>query len=97
MIEPGTPTWKGGLSHRSSTIDLVIASNSAQISMVEIATDLYTGSHHETLCWEINNGGKGFALSLVLFLSCSVVLLLLLSRCLFMFISLLVGPHLPNG
>jgi hypothetical protein len=39
----------------------------------------------------------GFALSLVLFLSCSVGLLLLLSRCLFMFMSLLVGPHPPNG
>jgi hypothetical protein len=58
MIEPGTPTWKGGHSHRSSTIDLVIASNSAQVSMVEIATDLYTGSDHETLCWEINDGGN---------------------------------------
>jgi hypothetical protein len=56
MIEPGTPTWKGGQIHRSSMIDLVIASNSAQVSMVEIATDLYTGSDHETLCWEINDG-----------------------------------------
>jgi hypothetical protein len=35
MIEPGTQTWKGGKSHRSSTIDLVIASHSAQVSMVE--------------------------------------------------------------
>jgi hypothetical protein len=26
--------------------------------MVEIATDLYTGSDHETVCWEINNGGN---------------------------------------
>jgi hypothetical protein len=58
MIEPGTPTWKGGQSNRSSTIDLVIASNSAQVSMVEIATYLYTGSDHETLCWEINDGGN---------------------------------------
>jgi hypothetical protein len=58
MIEPGTPTWKGGQSHRSSTIDLVIASNSAQVSMVEIATNLYTGSDHEKLCWEINDGGN---------------------------------------
>jgi hypothetical protein len=57
MIEPGTPTWKGGKNHRSSTIDLVIASHSAQVSMVEIASDLYTGSDHETLCWEIDDGG----------------------------------------
>jgi hypothetical protein len=42
MIEPGTTTWKGGQSHPSSTIDHVIASNSAQVSMVEIATDFYT-------------------------------------------------------
>jgi hypothetical protein len=26
MIEPGTPTWKGGTNHRASTIELVIAS-----------------------------------------------------------------------
>jgi hypothetical protein len=25
--------------------------------MVEIETDLYTGSDHETLCWAINDGG----------------------------------------
>jgi hypothetical protein len=58
MIEPETPMWKGGHSHRSSTIDLVIASNSAQVSMVEIVTDLYTESVHETLSWEINDGGN---------------------------------------
>jgi hypothetical protein len=34
---------------------------------------------------------------LILFPSCSVVLRLLLSRCLFMYISLPVGPHPPNG
>jgi hypothetical protein len=50
MIEPGTPTWKGGINHRSSTIDLVIASNAAQVSIVEIASDRYTGSDHEMLC-----------------------------------------------
>jgi hypothetical protein len=55
MIEPGTPTWRGGQNHRSSTIDLVIVSNAAAVSMAEIATDLYTGSDHETLCWEIGN------------------------------------------
>jgi hypothetical protein len=54
IIEPGTPTWKGGNSHRSSTIGLVIASNKAQLSMAEIVTDLYTGSDHETLCLEID-------------------------------------------
>jgi hypothetical protein len=59
MIELGTPTRKGGQSHRSSTIDLVISSNSAQVSMVDIAIDLYTGSDHETLYWEINDGGNG--------------------------------------
>jgi hypothetical protein len=53
MIEPGTPTWRGGQNHRSSTIDLVIASNVATISVAEIASDLYTGSDHKTLCWEI--------------------------------------------
>jgi hypothetical protein len=53
MIEPGTPTWRGGQNHRSSTIDLVIASNTATISVAETASDLYTGSGHETLCWEI--------------------------------------------
>jgi hypothetical protein len=58
MIEPGPPTWKGGQSHRSSVIDLVIDSNSPQDSMVEISTDLYTGSDHETLCWEFNDGGN---------------------------------------
>jgi hypothetical protein len=31
--------------HRRGTIDLV-ASNKAQLSMAEIATDLYTGSDH---------------------------------------------------
>jgi endonuclease/exonuclease/phosphatase family metal-dependent hydrolase len=56
MIEPGTPTWKGGTNHRTSTIDLVIASDAANISMVEVASDLYTGSDHETLCWEIDEG-----------------------------------------
>jgi endonuclease/exonuclease/phosphatase family metal-dependent hydrolase len=56
MIEPGTPTWKGGKNHRTSTIDLVIASHEADISMAEIATDLYTGSDHETLYWEIIQG-----------------------------------------
>jgi hypothetical protein len=56
--EPGTPTWKGGKNHRPSTIDLVIASNAAQGSIVEIASDLYTGSDHETLCWEIDEGGN---------------------------------------
>jgi hypothetical protein len=55
MIEPGTPTWKGGNNHQSSTIDLVIASNQAHVSMAEIASDLYTGSDHETLCWEIDD------------------------------------------
>jgi hypothetical protein len=54
MIEPGTPTWKGGTMHRTSTIDLVIASNEAQVSAVEVASDLFTGSDHETLCWEFN-------------------------------------------
>jgi hypothetical protein len=54
MIESGTPTWKGGNNNRSNTIDLVIASNNAQLSMAEIATDLYIGSDHETLCWEID-------------------------------------------
>jgi hypothetical protein len=54
IIEPGTPTWKGGNNHRSGTIDLVIASNKAQLSMAEIATDLNTGSDYETLCWEID-------------------------------------------
>jgi hypothetical protein len=54
LIEPETPTWRRGKNHRSSTIDLFIASNKAQLSMAEIATDLYTGSDHETLCWEID-------------------------------------------
>jgi hypothetical protein len=40
MIEPGIPTWKGGTNHRTSTIDLVIASDAANISMVEVASDL---------------------------------------------------------
>jgi hypothetical protein len=46
MIEPGTPTWRGGQNYRSRTIDLVIAPNAAAV---------YTGSDHETLCWEIGN------------------------------------------
>jgi hypothetical protein len=50
MIELGIRTWMGTPSHQSSMIDLVIACNSGQVSMVEIATDLYTGSDHETLC-----------------------------------------------
>jgi hypothetical protein len=54
MIEPCTPTWKGGKNYRPSTIDLVIATNAAQVSIAEIASDLYTGSDHETLCWEID-------------------------------------------
>jgi hypothetical protein len=58
MIEPGTPTWRGGKNNRSSTIDLVISSNEADVSMMEIASDLYTGSDHETLCWEINEIGN---------------------------------------
>jgi hypothetical protein len=49
---------EGWTKPRSSTIDLVIASNSVQVSMVEIATDLYTGSDHERLSWEINDGGN---------------------------------------
>jgi hypothetical protein len=56
MIESGTPTWKGKKNHRTSTIDLVISSHEADISTAEIATDLYTGSDHETICWEINEG-----------------------------------------
>jgi hypothetical protein len=56
MIEPGTPTWKGGTNHRTSTIDLVIASDAPNISMVEVASELHTGSDHETLCWEIDEG-----------------------------------------
>jgi hypothetical protein len=58
MIEPRTPTSMGRQSHRSSMIDLVISSNSAQVSMIEIATDLYTGSDHETLVGEINDEGN---------------------------------------
>jgi hypothetical protein len=50
MIEPGTPTWKGGKNYRSSMIDLVIASNEAEVSMAEVASDLFTGSDRETLC-----------------------------------------------
>jgi hypothetical protein len=53
MIEPDTPTWKCGNNHRKNTIDFAIASDSANISMVAIAWDLYTGSDHETLGWEI--------------------------------------------
>jgi hypothetical protein len=49
VIEPGTLTWKGGKTHRQGTIDLVIASNAAQVSIVEIASHLYTGSDHEML------------------------------------------------
>jgi hypothetical protein len=56
MIEPGTPTRKGGKNHRTCTIELVIASQEVDISMAEIATGLYTGSDHETLCWEIIQG-----------------------------------------
>jgi hypothetical protein len=56
MIEPGTPTWRGGKNHRTSTIHLVVASNEADISMAEIATDLYTDSDHRTICWGINEG-----------------------------------------
>jgi hypothetical protein len=41
MIKPGTPTWRGGQNHRSSTIDLVIASNAAAVSMAEIASDIH--------------------------------------------------------
>jgi hypothetical protein len=58
MIEPGTPTWKSGPSHASHTIDLVIASNPAQVLMVGIGIDVYTGSDHQMSCWEINNGGN---------------------------------------
>jgi hypothetical protein len=58
MIVPGTLTWKGKKNHRPSTIDLVIASNAAQVSIVEIASDLYTGSDHETVCCEIDQGGN---------------------------------------
>jgi hypothetical protein len=58
LVEPGTPTWKGEKNHRSSTIYLVITSNTAQVSMAEIASNLYTGSDHETLCSEINEGGS---------------------------------------
>jgi hypothetical protein len=58
VIEPGTSTWRGGKNHRSSTIDLVIASNETDVSMAGIASDLYTGSDHETLCWEINEIGN---------------------------------------
>jgi hypothetical protein len=36
----------------------VIASNETDVSMVEIASDLYTVSDHETLCWEINEIGN---------------------------------------
>jgi hypothetical protein len=50
MIEPGTPMWKGRNNQRSSTIDLVIASDEAEVSMAEIAADLFTGSDHKTLC-----------------------------------------------
>jgi hypothetical protein len=39
-------------------IDLVIASSSAQVSMVEIATALFPGSDHKTLSWNINDGGN---------------------------------------
>jgi hypothetical protein len=58
LIEPGTPTWKGGKNHRLSIIDLVIASNAMQVSIVEIASDLYTGADHERLYWEIDEGGN---------------------------------------
>jgi hypothetical protein len=36
----------------------VIASNETGVSMVEISSDLYTDSDHETLCWEINEIGN---------------------------------------
>jgi hypothetical protein len=36
----------------------VIASNEVDVSTVEIAPDLYTGSDHETLFWEINEIGN---------------------------------------
>jgi hypothetical protein len=58
MIEPGTPIWKGGKNHRHSTIDLVIASNAAQISIIEIALDINSTSDHELHCWEIEEGGN---------------------------------------
>jgi hypothetical protein len=58
MIEPRTPTWKGGQTHQSSIIDLVNAFNSAEVSKVEIATDLYSGSDHGRLCRVINNEGN---------------------------------------
>jgi hypothetical protein len=48
----------GGGNHWSSTIDLVIASHLAKVSMVEIAPDLYTDSDHEILCWEIDDRGS---------------------------------------
>jgi hypothetical protein len=47
-----------GRDHRSNTIDLV-ASNKAQLSMTDIATDLYTGSDHQTLSWEIDELDRG--------------------------------------
>jgi hypothetical protein len=50
--------WKDRQSHQSSMIDLVIASNSAHVLMVEVVADLYTGSDHETLCWEFNDRGN---------------------------------------
>jgi hypothetical protein len=50
MIEPGTLTWKGGTMHHTSTIDLVIASNEAYVSAVEVAPDLFMRYDHETLC-----------------------------------------------
>jgi hypothetical protein len=58
MIEPGTLTWKDGTNHRTSTINLVIVSDAANMSMVEVASDLYTGSDHEKLCWEIGEGKR---------------------------------------
>jgi hypothetical protein len=58
IIESGTLMWKGKKNHLSSTIDLVIASNALQISVVEIASDLDTGSDHETLCEEIDEEGN---------------------------------------
>jgi hypothetical protein len=45
--------------HRTSTIDLVIASNEAELSIVEVASDLFTGSDHKTLYWEFNEKDRG--------------------------------------
>jgi hypothetical protein len=58
IIDPCISSWKGEKNHRPSTIDLLIASNATQVSIIEIASDLYMGSDQETLYWKIDEGGN---------------------------------------